>query len=138
MSELEASLIQALETHPEDWSLRILVAEKMLERAALQEAAQLVVSAPCPPETEEQLHRLAELGGFGSVPLIESFIGSNPASGYAHTLLADILLAQGELAKAEQHRTVALALNSAHAPEISHEQASAHAHPVETAAHPSA
>ncbi|MEM1444075.1 MAG: hypothetical protein AAGF67_17140, partial [Verrucomicrobiota bacterium] len=37
----------------------------------------------------------------------------------AHTLLADLLLAHGDLAKAEQHRTVALALNSAHAPSLS-------------------
>ncbi|MEM1444388.1 MAG: hypothetical protein AAGF67_18730, partial [Verrucomicrobiota bacterium] len=146
MSELEVSLTTALEAHPQDWSLRILVSEKMLERSALQEAAELVNSAPCPPDTEEQLHRLVELGGFGSVPLIESFIGANPASGYAHTLLADLLLAHGDLAKAEQHRTVALALNSAHAPSLSTGQvplasqaAEAHEHyPVEETPAPEA
>lgn len=130
MSELEASLVQALSAHPEDWSLRILVSEKMLERAALQEAAELVNSAPCPPETEEQLHRLVELGGYGSIPLIESFIGANPASGYAHTLLADLLLAHGDLAKAEQHRTVALALNSSHAPTVAPSEPVLEAHPA--------
>ena len=118
MSELEASLTQALEAHPQDWSLRILVAEKMLERAALRDAAELVNAAPCPPETEAQLHRLVELGGFGSIPLIEAYIGTNPASGYGHTLLADLLLQKGDLEKAEQHRTVALALNSANAPAL--------------------
>ncbi len=121
MSELEASLTQALEAHPEDWALRILVAEKMLERAALQDAAELVTSAPCPPETDAQLHRLVELGGFSSIPLIEGYIHANPANGYGHTLLADLLLANGDLAKAEQHRTVALALNSANAPAVSEE-----------------
>ncbi|MEM7600573.1 MAG: hypothetical protein AAF357_04065 [Verrucomicrobiota bacterium] len=125
MSELESSLTQALAQHPQDWSLRILVAEKILERAALQEAADTVNSAPCPPETEAQLHRLVELGGFGSIPLIESFISANPASGYAHTLLADLLLAHGDLAKAEQHRTVALALNSANAPAVAESESHA-------------
>src|SRR6056297_3021356 len=118
MSELEASLTEALEAHPEDWALRILVAEKMLERAALQDAAELVTSAPCPPETDAQLHRLVELGGFGSIPLIEDYLQANPANGYGHTLLSDLLLAKGDLAKAEQHRTVALALNSANAPSV--------------------
>ena len=118
MSELENSLKQALEVHPQDWALRILVAEKMLERAALQDAATLVNAAPCPPESEAQLHRLVELGGFGAIPLIESYLHGNPASGYGRTLLADLLLARGDLAKAEQHRTVALALNSTNTPSI--------------------
>lgn len=128
MSELEASLTQALEAHPQDWSLRILVAEKMLERAALGDAAELVNAAPCPPETEAHLHRLVELGGFGSIPLIEAYLRANPASGYGHTLLADLLLQKGDLEKAEQHRTVALALNSANAPVLTGPEADATVH----------
>ena len=115
----------------------------MLERAALQDAMELVLAAPTPPESDEDLHRLADLGGAAAVPLVEQFVAANPANGYGHEVLASVLESAGDLAKAEEHRAVAMALApklslstesvplGSMEPEVeSYEQ---HEHPVHTA-----
>ena len=55
MSEVENSLFSVLEGHPDDWSTRFLLAEKMLERGAAEEAAQLISSSPVAPGNEIDL-----------------------------------------------------------------------------------
>jgi hypothetical protein len=110
MSDIETSLRSALDEHPEDWSIRILIADKMMERAALPEAVQLITEAPCAPETEAHLHRVVEIGGPASLALVQSFVLQNPSSAYGHEVLASVFESTGDLAKAEEHRTVAMAL----------------------------
>lgn len=113
MSDLENSLKQSLEDHPDDWSLRFLVADKILERDAPEEAAELIAAAPAAPETDDLIHRAVEIGGISALPLVKLYINAQPANGYGHTLLAELLEASGDTAKAEQHRSVANALNAA-------------------------
>ncbi|MCH1407907.1 MAG: hypothetical protein L7V87_02640, partial [Verrucomicrobiales bacterium] len=112
MSDVENALKQALEANPGDWSVRFLIADKMLERAALQEAMELVLDSPTPPESDEDLHRVADLVGAAAVPIVELFVAANPSNGYGHEVLASVLESAGDLAKAEEHRAVAMALAS--------------------------
>lgn len=112
MSDVENALKQALEANPDDWSVRFLIADKMLERAALQEAMELVLDSPTPPESDEDLHRVADLVGAAAVPMVELFVAANPSNGYGHEVLASVLESAGDLAKAEEHRAVAMALAS--------------------------
>ena len=113
MSDLENYLLQTLESHPEDWSVRILIAEKMIERGALPEAVTLAVSAPNAPESDQQLHAFVEIAGVCALPLAEQYVTQNPANGYGHEILASLHESAGDLAKAEQHRSVAMALGAA-------------------------
>lgn len=116
MSEIENSLLQTLEQHPEDWSVRFLVVDKMMERGALGEASDLVLSSPVPPDSDFHLQRVAEVGGVGAVSMVKAYVGSHPANGYAHEVLATLLEGAGDLAKAEEHRAVAMALNASVGP----------------------
>ncbi len=115
MSAAEESLKATLEAHPDDWSIRWIVIDKMLERGASDEAAEMIAAATEPPENESELQRLAEVGEASSVPLIEKFVQTHPASAYGHELLASMLEWLGQKEKAEQHYAVAQALNG-HAP----------------------
>jgi hypothetical protein len=112
MSDVENALKQALEANPGDWSVRFLIADKMLERAALQEAMELVLDSPSPPESDEDLHRVADLVGAAAVPIVELFVAANPSNGYGHEVLASVLESAGDLTKAGEHRAVAMALAS--------------------------
>ncbi len=122
MSDLEQSLLNTLGDHPEDWSVRMLLAEKMLERDAPKEAGSLLCAAPVAPKLDDHLYKLVDLGGTDSIPLVEEYLRSNPANAYAHELLAGLCEACGKDEQAIQHRSVAAALGGATAtptPEIS-------------------
>jgi len=111
MSDAEASLKTALDAHPQDWAIRWLVIDKMLERDATEEAAQLANAAPAPPVTDAELHRLLEVGGLGSIALIEERVSKFPADAYAHELFATLLDWVEKPDQAQQHRSVAAALH---------------------------
>ncbi|MEM9281344.1 MAG: hypothetical protein AAGA96_05925 [Verrucomicrobiota bacterium] len=115
MSDLEASLRGVLESHPEDWSTRFLLAEKLVERGAGDEAAQVVIESPVAPGSEEDLHRVAELAGLGAIPYVEAFVSHNPTSAYAHQLLGDLLVHQGDTERAEKHHSASAKLSGAEA-----------------------
>jgi hypothetical protein len=110
MTEIESSLRKALDEHPGDWSLRWLVIDKILERDATEEAADLIATAPVPPETDEELQRVVEVAEEKSHDLVHAYVERNPASSYGHILLATVLQWLGEEEKAEQHFSVAAAL----------------------------
>lgn len=110
MSDIESALLNTLEAHPEDWSVRWIVVDKMLERGAEEEAAALVVAAPSAPVTDAGLQRFVELGGAASIPLLESYVNRNPANPYGHEVFANLLEWIGEPEKAAQHASVAMAL----------------------------
>ncbi len=110
MSDIESALLSTLEVHPEDWSVRWIVVDKMLERGADEEAAALVLAAPSAPATDTELQRFVELGGAGSIPLLERYVNRNPANPYGHEIFANLLEWAGEPEKAAQHASVAMAL----------------------------
>ncbi len=110
MTEIESSLRAALDAHPGDWSLRMLVVEKVLERDAREEAADLVAAAPEAPETDEEIQRVVEIAEEKSHDLLHSYVQKNPANAYGHQLLATVLQWRGEEEKAQQHFSVAAAL----------------------------
>ena len=72
MSEVEASLNSFLEAHPDDWPTRFLLADKMLERGAAEEAAQLIAASPVAPGDENDLQRTAEIAGVGAIHFVEA------------------------------------------------------------------
>lgn len=111
MSDVETSLKTTLEAHPQDWAIRWLVIDKMLERGAPEEAAELANAAPAAPDGDAQLHRLLEVGGLGSIGLIEERVSDFPADAYAHELYATLLDWAGKPERAQQHRSVAAALH---------------------------
>lgn len=113
MSAIESSLKQTLEVHPHDWAVRFLVAEKMLERDAREEAVALIQDAPSPPTNEHQLQRAVEIAEEGARAQVEKFVEQNPASAYGHELFAAVLEWLGEHEKSGQHLSVASALSGA-------------------------
>ena len=110
MSDIESSLLETLDAHPEDWSVRWIVVDKMLERGADEEASALVVAAPAAPATDEELQRFVELGGAESIPLLEDYVNRNPANPYGHEIFSSLLEWSGQAEKAAQHSSVAMAL----------------------------
>jgi len=110
MSDIEKSLLQTLDSHPELWSVRMLVVDEMLKRDAREEATELICSAPCPPESDEDLYRMVEMGGEKSLSLVEEFVKSNPANAYGHGVLASLFQHSGNEDRAEQHFSVSSAL----------------------------
>ena len=110
MSDLEKTLKMALEDHPEDWSVRWLIIEKMLDRDAEDEASALALDAPAPPETDAEMERLVELVREEAHPMVKTYVSENPANGYGHLLLGTVLTWKGEEEMAQQHFAVAQAL----------------------------
>jgi len=110
MSEVEASLNSVLEAHPDDWSTRFLLADKMLERGAAEEAAQLIAASPVAPGNENDLQRSAEIAGVGAIHFVEAFIAHHPASAYGHQLLGTLLEYVGDSQRSAQHLEVAATL----------------------------
>jgi hypothetical protein len=110
MTTVEDSLRLALEANQEDWAIRFLLIEKAVERNAKAEAVQLVVEAPHPPSREEELHRIVELAGIDSLPLVAGFVQKHPANGYGHQMLGSLLRGKGEEEVALQHFQVAESL----------------------------
>jgi hypothetical protein len=111
MSEVENSLFSVLEGHPDDWSTRFLLAEKMLERGAAEEAAQLISSSPVAPGNEIDLQRSAEFAGIGAIHFVEAFVAHHPDSAYGHQLLGTLLEHTGDSERSAQHLAYAANLS---------------------------
>ncbi len=112
MSPVEKSLQSTLIEHPQDWSIRFLLIEKMLERGATEEVCALVIAAPEPPDREADLHRVVDLAGADAHDLVAAFVAKNPANGYGHQLLGSINVWRGDEQKAQQHFRVAESLGA--------------------------
>lgn len=138
MDAAEQSLLQALDVAPHDWSIRLLVAERMLERDAANEAAELLGQAPSPPATDEQLQRAVEIGGHHALAIAQSYTTGHPSSGYGHQLLGTLLEHHGDAEQAAQHFEVARALGFADAaePAVHHEPVEQVAPEAPPAPHP--
>ena len=111
MSEVENSLLSVLEVNPDDWSTRFLLAEKMLERGAAEEAAHLISSSPVAPGNETDLQRSAEFAGIGAIHFVEAFIAHLPDSAYGHQLLGTLLEHAGDSERSAQHLAYAAKLS---------------------------
>jgi len=116
MDSAERSLRQALDAAPEDWSIRLLVAERMHARDAAEEAGALVSEAPTPPDSEQRLHQAVGLAGHGALDVARAYVAANPASAYGHQVLGSLLEHAGDARQAAKHYDVARALGSAFAP----------------------
>lgn len=112
MSPVEISLQSTLDDHPEDWSIRFLLIDKILERGAREEARDLVVAAPHPPKAEADLHRVVDLAGADARDLVTAFVAQHPANGYGHQLLGEIHRWKGNEERALQHLKVAESLET--------------------------
>lgn len=119
MDPVEQPLLLALEAAPDDWGLRLMIAEKQVQRGAVEEASELVSSAPKPPASDGDLQKLAEIGGPAAIPLVEKFAVENPTNPYGHTILAHLWETAGNEEKAQTHYTVANALSGVATPETS-------------------
>ncbi len=111
MDPVEQTLLRALQDEPNDWSIRFVLAEKMIARDAEGEAITLIAVAPEPPKTNEDLEKVARIAGVGAIGLVEQFIADDPTAAYGHVLLAHLLEEAGDFEKAEKHHEVALALS---------------------------
>ncbi|MEM7699279.1 MAG: vWA domain-containing protein [Verrucomicrobiota bacterium] len=110
MDPVEQSLLQALEANPDDWSVRLIIAEKQFAREGYEEAAATIASAPSPPPDDVSLEKAANLAGVSATPIVASYVQSQPSSGYGHLLLATLAEQGGDLDRARQHYEVAAAL----------------------------
>ena len=122
MDSLELSLRSTLEEHPENWSVRFLVIDQILARGDQDEAAQFALSAPHPPETETDLHRVVEITGVAALPLVSAFVLRNPDNQYGHELLGSLHEMTGATDTAEAHRRVQESLQATSAPQSETEQ----------------
>ncbi len=116
MSEIEKSLLQTLDAHPENWSVRMLIVDMMLERANGESAAELISASPVPPENEEQLYKLAEIGGERALDLVQKYVMKNPSNSYGYNAYGHLLEAAGKTEQAEQNFITAAALRSRDSP----------------------
>lgn len=132
MTEIEKALRQTLEDHPGDWAVRWLIVDKMVDRFARDEAIELVTSAPKHPDTDAEMERLVELAREKALPFVEAYVAGNPANGYGHLLMGTILTWKEEEEKAQQHFSVAQALQGGHSIE---EAEAADAEPDEEIVH---
>lgn len=112
MDPAEQALLNALYASPEDWSIRLLIAEKFQQRGAEGEAFELISQAPTAPNNPEELEKAANLGGQGALPQARAYVASNPADGYGHQLLGHLLQNAGDEESAHKHFTAAAALGS--------------------------
>ncbi|NRB76334.1 MAG: hypothetical protein HRU46_18390, partial [Verrucomicrobiales bacterium] len=109
----EDPLLNVLLASPEDWSVRLLVAERFKGGGFAEKAAALVAEAPVPPGTAEQLQQSVELAGFQALEQVRAFVSQNPADGYGHYLLGYLLNESGDLETARRHLEVAATLGYA-------------------------
>ena len=112
MNSAENALILALESAPEEWSIRLLVAGKMLARDAGDEAASIIADSPCPPGSDEELQKVVEIAGCRALPLARAYVTFHPTSGYGHQVLAYLLEEACEHELAAKHRSAATALGA--------------------------
>ena len=91
MTEIEKALLQTLESHPGDWSVRFLLVDKMLDREAKDEAVALICAAPVPPEKRDELSRIAEIAGESALPLVRAYVEKNPSDSHGYKILARLL-----------------------------------------------
>ncbi|MEM7015690.1 MAG: hypothetical protein AAF585_29875, partial [Verrucomicrobiota bacterium] len=117
MNTIEQILNQSLQADPANWEIRFELLEKMIAREAHAEALQVIAEAPQPPASEKELRKLTEVcvqakQPAAAEPLLSAFVAGKPASALGHYLLAKLLSKTGDLLKAREHYTTAIALNS--------------------------
>ena len=113
MTAPESALRKALEEFPYDWAMRLLIADKALARGAKDEAVELLLDAPLPPESEADLQRFVEFTEEAGLELVSQFVLKYPRSVYGHQLLGTILEWVGKEEESKEHFAAAKALGAA-------------------------
>lgn len=111
MEAVENCLILALEANPDDWSVRLLLAGKQVEREAKKEASELIAAAPNPPKSGSDLKQMVDLIGEAAIPQLEKLVARSPNHAYGHQLLGHLLVLSGDEDRAEAHFEVAQGLS---------------------------
>lgn len=112
MNGVEKSLQQTLEAHPENWSVRMLLVDMMMEREGQDDAAEVICAAPGPPENDEHLEKVAGIAGEKSLTVVREYVMNNPSSAVGHETLGRLLESGGNEKQAGQHFKTASALRA--------------------------
>ncbi|MEM7700077.1 MAG: hypothetical protein AAF236_16910, partial [Verrucomicrobiota bacterium] len=110
MSDVENSLRETLNTHPEDWAIRFLLVDKYVERGAVREATDLILEAPNPPASHEHLTRAVDFAGVASLPIVEAYVHENRDDHRGYDLAASLNRAVGNADRADEFAAASASL----------------------------
>jgi len=117
MATSEEDLHEHLRNHPEDWSTRLELGDRLIQRGETSEAASLIEAADSAPGSEEELRRaIDQLGEIRSDArgFLSPFAAEHPSTPLGHWALSIALLDAGESDRARSHYQTAVALDPAY------------------------
>lgn len=108
MNAVEKLLKKGLDAEPEDWSVRLELAEKLAARGAGDEFDQVLREAPVAPENESQAHQVVDLANRcdrweGLKQVLALFAAGHPNSSWGRLAYAQTLQHTGDSATALTH-----------------------------------
>lgn len=113
---MEDNLIARLSQDPINWDDRLALAECYFARGAHEQVAQLLVEAPNPPASQNQMHRAVELTAGGDLSglnqVLHNYTQTNPSDAWAYHVFARILVHQHRIDEAKVAYENALALDA--------------------------
>lgn len=120
MKSVEKLLQEGLEGDPNNWDLRIELAQKLAKNGDSASAAGTIAAAETAPKNEAQLHEALEISGGRTdagnwEAILKAFADANPDSGYGHRILASHLLATKQPDQARNHYDAAVAIEVSYA-----------------------
>ena len=117
MNAVEKLLRQGISADPDDFSLRLELAEKLAARDAGDEMSTLIAEAPVVPDSAGEMHRFLELAAQCRVgddvvnSFVAKYVASQPADAWGHHVYALGLSRIGEEEQARRHYEAARKLN---------------------------
>lgn len=117
MSQVEKILHQGLESDPSDWSVRLELASKLLERSAITEVSEVLRGAPTDvPIEETTMHRIVEISNETKdletlKVLIRRFVAENPVSAWGQSVAAQVSFHTGSPERAREYYDAAVSLD---------------------------
>ncbi len=116
MNPEEQQFAAALQADPNNWDLRLGLAERLIQRGEVTESKTLISSVTTAPSSEEQMRRALSFfsgkptgGNWG--PLLQSYLSVHRNDASAHKAYAHMLTMVGSLDGARQHYLTALSLD---------------------------
>ena len=117
MNAVEKLLYKGIEADPDDFSLRLELAEKLAAREANEEMAALIAGAPVVPDSAGEMHRFLELAAKCRVgddvvnEFVAKYVAAQPADAWGHHIYALGLSRIGDEEQARRHYEAARKLN---------------------------
>lgn len=116
MNSIEQQFADALQADPENWDLRLNLADRLIQRGEVTGSRTVISSGPVPPVSVEQMARaLAFFGGkpkggnWG--PMLQQYLTQQRTDARAHLAYAHMLAMVGSLDGARQHYTTAVSID---------------------------